>query len=85
MNNLSKTITRRMARAASMASFLAVAGWTGHAAAGPICFPQPMFVPGLSGPPTWATAPSGTPSAGVLTRPDLNEPRWASSPLTDFL
>lgn len=43
---------------------------------GNLCFPPPTFVPGLYGPPAWT-------GSGTL-RTDLNEPRWAASPLTDF-
>jgi len=41
-----------------------------------LCFPPPTSVPGLYGPPAWQT--------GSQLRTDLNEPRWAASPLTGF-
>ncbi len=41
-----------------------------------ICFPKPVALPGLSGPPVWQG--SGT------VRPELNEPRWAAAPQTGF-
>lgn len=41
-----------------------------------LCFPTPVALPGLSGPPNW-TAP------GVV-RTELNEPRWAAAPQMGF-
>ncbi len=40
------------------------------------CFPTPVALPGLSGPPNWL-------GAGVV-RTELNEPRWAAAPQTPF-
>jgi hypothetical protein len=56
---------------------LALVAWTNSAAAD-ICIHTPGAVPGLSGPPIWATG-----SPGVI-RTDLNDPRWAASPLQAF-
>ena len=42
-----------------------------------VCFPTPIALPGLSGVPIWEG------SLGVV-RTELNEPRWAAAPLTQF-
>jgi len=49
-----------------------------NAAEAQVCFPGPSGVPGLSGPPSWYN------NSGLFERRDLNEPRWAASPLTNF-
>lgn len=46
-------------------------------AAAQVCFPTPVALPGLSGPPNWS-------GAGVV-RSELNEPRWAAAPQTPFV
>ena len=43
---------------------------------GQVCFPTPVALPGLSGPPNWV-------APGVV-RPELNEPRWAAAPQLGF-
>jgi hypothetical protein len=46
------------------------------ASAQDICFPTPVALPGLSGPPEW--------KAPGVVRTELNEPRWAAAPATGF-
>ncbi len=45
-----------------------------------VCFPTPIGVPGLFGPPSW-NPPAGSTD---VVRKDLNEPRWSASPLVNF-
>ncbi len=53
-----------------------IVAWSPIGSAANLCSPPPTFVPGLGGPPQW------TGSGSIRT--DLNEPRWAASPLTGF-
>jgi hypothetical protein len=58
------------------AALAALTFFVSSSAMADLCFPPPTFVPGLYGPPAWQT--------GSQLRTDLNEPRWAASPLTGF-
>src|SRR4051812_39867675 len=64
---------RRFAHAILVAALAAAAP---RSALAYVCFSTPVPLPGLSGPPQWK-------GPGVV-RTELNEPRWAGAPLTDF-
>lgn len=49
---------------------------TAEARAQDLCFPTPVALPGLGGPPDW--------EAPGTVRTELNEPRWAAAPQTGF-
>lgn len=62
--------------AAVLISVLALLLPNESAAQNETCFPKPVALPGLSGPPDWT-------SPGTV-RDELNEPRWAAAPQMGF-
>jgi hypothetical protein len=69
-NRLSKRAVRIFLGTAALAAFATPAR-------ADVCFPTPIALPRLSGVPLWEG------SSGVV-RTELNEPRWAAAPLTQF-